>query len=142
MQIVFTAHSLPERILEWNDPYPDELRATVEGVVRLLAVKGIGNAHEFAYQSAAMTPDPWLGPDAGDVITRLHEQGVPGALIVPVGFTSEHVEILYDIDVELALAAENMGFALQRISMLNDDTHTMSGLARLVRQAARDRGWT
>jgi len=141
VQIVFTAHSLPERILEWNDPYPDELRATVEGVVRLLAVEGIGNAHEFAYQSAAMTPDPWLGPDAGDVITRLHEQDVPGALIVPVGFTSEHVEILYDIDVELAHAAENMGFALQRISMLNDDKHTMSGLARLVRQAARHRGW-
>ncbi len=141
VQIVFTAHSLPERILEWNDPYPDELRATVEGVVRLLAVEGIGNAHEFAYQSAAMTPDAWLGPDAGDVITRLHEQDVPGALIVPVGFTSEHVEILYDIDVELAQAAENMGLALQRISMLNDDTHTMSGLARLVRQTARDRGW-
>ena len=113
----------------------------MEGVVRHLAVKGIGNAHEFAYQSAAMTPDPWLGPDAGDVITRLHEQGVPGALLVPVGFTSEHVEILYDIDVELAQAAENMGFALQRISMLNDDAHTMSGLARLVRQAAHDRGW-
>ena len=141
MQIVFTAHSLPERILEWNDPYPDELLATVDGIARRLANQGVENTHEFAYQSAAMTPDPWLGPDAGDVITRLHEHDVPGALIVPVGFTSEHVEILYDIDVELAQAAEKMGFALQRISMLNDDEHTMSGLARLVRQAARDRGW-
>ncbi len=141
VQIVFTAHSLPERILEWNDPYPDELHATVRGIVQRLRERGIGNAHEFAYQSAAMTPDPWLGPDAGDVITRLHEQEVPGALIVPVGFTSEHVEILYDIDIELAQAAENMGFALQRISMLNDDEHTMSGLARLVQQAAHARVW-
>ncbi len=141
VQIVFTAHSLPERILEWNDPYPDELHATVGGIVQRLRERGIGNAHEFAYQSAAMTPDPWLGPDAGDVITRLHEQEVPGALIVPVGFTSEHVEILYDIDIELAQAAENMGFALQRISMLNDDEHTMSGLARLVQQAAHARVW-
>ena len=141
VQIVFTAHSLPERILEWNDPYPDELHATVRGIVQRLRERGIGNAHEFTYQSAAMTPDPWLGPDAGEVITRLHEQEVPGALIVPVGFTSEHVEILYDIDIELAQAAETMGFALQRISMLNDDEHTMSGLARLVQQAAHARVW-
>ncbi len=141
VQIVFTAHSLPERILEWNDPYPDELHATVDGIARRLADKGVGNRHEFAYQSAAMTPDPWLGPGAGDVISRLHEQNVPGALIVPIGFTSDHVEILYDIDVELTQAANNMGFALRRISMLNDDTNTMCGLARLVRETVGGRGW-
>ncbi len=141
VQIVFTAHSLPERILEWNDPYPDELHATVDGIARRLADQGVGNRHEFANQSAAMTPDPWLGPVAGDVISRLHEHSVPGALIVPIGFTSEHVEILYDIDIELAQAAENMGFALQRISMLNDDANTMCGLARLVRETVGGRGW-
>ena len=149
VRILFTAHSLPERILEWHDPYPDELHATVEAVVqRLRAVGGseslqgaVLNQYEFAYQSAAMTPDPWLGPDAGEVIERLHGDGVPGALIVPVGFTSAHVEILYDIDVEYAQLAMRLKFLLRRIAMLNDDARTMTGLARLVRERADEMGW-
>ena len=141
VSIIFTAHSLPERILEWNDPYPDELHATVEGVVQQLRRAGVANPHEFAYQSAANTSDPWLGPDAGDVIERLQGNGIPGALVVPIGFTSDHVEILYDIDVELAQRAEHLGFVLERIPMINDDPATMFGIARLVRQTAAERGW-
>ncbi len=140
--ILFTAHSLPERILEWHDPYPEELRATMDGVAQRLDANGIRNNHEFAYQSAAMTPDPWLGPDAGEVIERLHGEGVPGALIVPIGFTSDHVEILYDIDVEYQRLASRLGFALRRIDMVNDDPAIMAGLARVVHEAATARGWT
>lgn len=139
--LLLTAHSLPQRILEWQDPYPSELRATVDAVMGRLAQVGVRNYHEFAYQSAAMTPDPWLGPDAGEVIRRLHGDEVPGALLVPIGFTSDHVEILYDIDVEYAGLASQLGFDLRRIEMLNDDPLTMSGLARLVRETAAQRRW-
>ncbi len=139
--IVFTAHSLPTRILEWEDPYPDELQATTDAVAERLAANGIHNTHEFAYQSAAMTPDPWLGPDAGEVLEQLHGADVPGALIVPIGFTSDHVEILYDIDVEYQRLAARLGLALRRIEMVNDDPVVMSGLSRVVCEAAGERGW-
>ena len=143
VQLLFTAHSLPERILEWDDPYPTELRETMEAVIeRLRPPTGIiGNPYDFAYQSAAMTQDSWLGPDAGEVIQRLHAQGCPGALLVPIGFTSDHVEVLYDIDVQYAKLADDLGFQLRRIPMLNDDPRTMAGLADLVRQRAKERDW-
>ena len=143
VQIIFTAHSLPEQILEWDDPYPQELRETTEGVMELLRQPklAVTNQYEFAYQSAAMTNDPWLGPDAGEVIRRLHDEGRRGALLVPVGFTSDHVEILYDIDVEYARLADGLGFALKRIEMLNDDPRTMAGIAGLVKTQAEERGW-
>src|ERR1044071_8643752 len=69
--VIFTAHSLPQRILEWDDPYPTQLKATVEAVMARLGP----HPHEFAFQSAAMTPDPWLGPDAGAAIARLASEG-------------------------------------------------------------------
>ncbi len=143
VQLIFTAHSLPERILEWGDPYPDELQATVGAVVERLRGRAdaVTNRHEFAYQSAATTNEPWLGPDAGEVITRLHNEGRPGALVVPVGFTSDHVEILYDIDVEYARLAQRLPFKLERIPMLNDEPRTMAGIAGLVRQLARNHDW-
>ena len=143
VQLLFTAHSLPERILEWGDPYPTELRETMEAVMeRLSPPTGIiGNPHEFAYQSAAMTQDPWLGPDAGKVIQRLHAEGCPGALLAPIGFTSDHVEVLYDIDVEYTKLANDLGFQLRRIPMLNDDPRTMAGLANLVRRRAKEHDW-
>jgi len=88
-----------------------------------------------------MTPDPWLGPDAGEVLEQLHGADVPGALIVPMGFTSDHVEILYDIDVEYQRLAARLGCALRRIDMVNDDPVVISGLSRVVCEAAGDRGW-
>lgn len=143
VQLIFTAHSLPERILEWDDPYPDELQATVAAVVERLRNRAdtVTNPFEFAYQSAAMTNEPWLGPDASEAITRLHKEGRPGALVVPVGFTSDHVEILYDIDVEYARLARELEFKLERIPMLNDESRTMAGIAGLVRQLARNHDW-
>jgi ferrochelatase len=135
--VIFTAHSLPKRILEWIDPYPRELQETVEAVGERLA----GQPYEFAYQSAAMTPDPWLGPDVGESIARLHAEGKRQVLIAPIGFVCEHVEILYDIDVEFKAQAEAFGMQLERIEMVNDEPEMMRGLAELVRARADEAGW-
>jgi ferrochelatase len=134
--VIFTAHSLPERIREWNDPYERELRETVAALRERLP----NQPWEWAYQSAAMTPDPWLGPDASEVITRLHGEGVRDVLMCPIGFICEHVEILFDIDVEFKLHAEALGMRLERIEMLNDHPLLLSALAGLVRQRAIDAG--
>jgi ferrochelatase len=136
--VVYTAHSLPERIRTWDDPYPAQLEETVAAVVAMLGP----HPHRFAYQSAAMTKEPWLGPDAGDVLDDLAREGAPGVVIAPIGFVCEHVEILYDVDVELRSRAGRHGLRLERIRMVNDAPATMAGLADLVRETARDAGWT
>jgi ferrochelatase len=135
--VIFSAHSLPERILEWNDPYPRELQETVRALVERLP----GRAWRWAYQSAAMTPDPWLGPDASEVITALHDEGHRHVLMCPIGFVCEHVEILFDIDVEFLHHARQLGMQLERIEMLNDHPGMMAGLADVVRERAREAGW-
>lgn len=135
--IIFTAHSLPQRILEWNDPYPDELLATVEAVMERIG----SHPHTFAYQSAAMTPEPWLGPDASELIERYAADGRKQILLVPIGFVCEHVEILYDVDIAFKRQAEALGVELRRIEMLNDAPPMMTGLAGLVRDKAKEAGW-
>lgn len=135
--VIYTAHSLPERIRAWDDPYPAQLAETVAAVVDALGA----HPHRFAYQSAAMTQEPWLGPDAGAVLDELARDGAPGVVIAPVGFVCEHVEILYDVDVELRARAAARGIALERIRMVNDAPAAMAGLADLVRATAREAGW-
>jgi len=135
--IVFTAHSLPQRILEWQDPYVEELTATVEAVMQRLGA----HPHQFAFQSAAMTPDLWLGPDAGAAIAELAQAGHRHVLLAPVGFVCEHVEILYDVDVVFKRQAEALGMHLERIDMLNTAPTLISGLAGLVRATAAEAGW-
>jgi len=136
--VIYTAHSLPERIRSWDDPYPTQLTQTVEAVTAVLGP----HPHTFAYQSAAMTKEPWLGPDAGDVLDDLARAGVPGVVIAPIGFVCEHVEILYDVDVALRSRAEGLGLRLERIHMVNDAPATMAGLADLVREVVGEAGWT
>ena len=135
--IVFSAHSLPQRVLEWHDPYPSELQATVKALMERLGPQ----PHTFAFQSAAMTPDPWLGPDAGEVIARLAGEGQRNVLIAPIGFVCEHVEILYDVDVVFKRRAEALGIHLERIEMLNTAPAMIAGLAGLVRAKAAEAGW-
>lgn len=135
--VVFSAHSLPERIREWNDPYCGELEATVAALAERLG----GHPHEFAFQSAGRSAETWLGPDVGEVMTRLRNAGSPGVVIAPIGFTSDHVEILYDIDVEYERLASSLSFPMARTAMLNDDPEVMGALAGLVRRVAIDRGW-
>ena len=138
VQVIFTAHSLPQRILAAGDPYPDELRASAAAVATR---RGLSN-WRFAYQSAGATADPWLGPDAGDVITELAAAGRKAFLLVPIGFVCDHVEILYDIDIEYRALAERLGVQLERTASLNDDPRLVAALADVARTAARTRGWT
>ena len=137
--VVFTAHSLPSRILESGDPYPEQLAASVRAITACLG-DGLRQYH-FAYQSAALTPDPWLGPDVGAVLTRLADQGERNVVVAPIGFTCEHVEVLYDIDVELRRQADGLGVRLERAAMVNADSEMMTGLADLVVAAVRHEGW-
>lgn len=135
--VIFTAHSLPERILEWNDPYPVQLQETVSAVIERLGPQ----PHVFAYQSAAISGDAWLGPDASELIERYAKEGKRQVLICPIGFVCEHVEILYDIDIVYQNLAKSLGVRLERIEMLNDSPVMISGLARLVRANAKEAGW-
>jgi ferrochelatase len=135
--VIFTAHSLPERILAAGDHYPDELRTSAAAVAARRGVKD----WRFAYQSAGATPDPWLGPDAGDVIAELAADGRKAFLLVPIGFVCDHVEILYDIDVEYRALAERLGVHLERTASLNDDPGLVAAVADVVRTAAWERGW-
>jgi ferrochelatase len=137
VQVIFTAHSLPQRIVAAGDPYPDQLRAGAAAVAKRHAL----HDWRFAYQSAGATPDPWLGPDAGDVITELAAAGRKAFLLVPIGFVCDHVEILYDIDVEYRALAEQLGVQLERTDSLNDDPGLVAAVADVVWTAARDQGW-
>jgi ferrochelatase len=137
VQVVFTAHSLPERIVASADPYPQELMASAEEVARRAKLV----SWRFAYQSAGATAEPWLGPDAGSVITELAKGGNDAVLLVPIGFVCDHVEILYDIDMEYQALAKRLGIQLERTKSLNDDPGLVDAVADVVRAAASDRGW-
>jgi ferrochelatase len=135
--VIFTAHSLPERILEWGDPYPMQLLATTDALTERLGPR----PYEFAYQSAAISTEPWLGPDVSEVMERHAAEGKRHMLICPIGFVCEHVEILYDIDIVYQKLARDLDVQLERIVMLNDDPQMIRGLAGLVRQTAQEAGW-
>ena len=135
--IIFSAHSLPERIRGWNDPYPDELHATVAAVMERLGP----HPHEFAFQSAAISNEPWLGPEVGAALERLAAEGQRHALIAPIGFVVEHVEILYDIDIVYQQQAKRLGLHLERIEMPGSAPSMMNDLAELVCKTAREAGW-
>jgi protoporphyrin/coproporphyrin ferrochelatase len=126
--VVFTAHSLPERILVEGDPYRDELLETS----RLIAERAGLGSWSFAFQSASPTGEAWLGPDILDELDALHARGVERVLVCPVGFVSDHLEILWDIDVEARERAAGLGLELDRIESLNDDPAFIRGLADLV----------
>ena len=135
--VILTAHSLPERILEWGDPYPLQLLATTDALMERIGPR----PHEFAYQSAAISSEPWLGPDASKVMVRYAAEGSRHMLICPIGFVCEHVEILYDIDIVYQKLAKELGVQLERIDMLNAEPEMIRGLAGLVRQTAQEAGW-
>jgi protoporphyrin/coproporphyrin ferrochelatase len=130
--VVFTAHSLPARILDSGDPYQDQLFETASLVA---GAAGISN-WSFSYQSESPTGEPWLGPDILDHLTELHDRGVTDVLVCPVGFVADHLEIRWDIDKEAAQRANELGLRLRRIEMPNADPAFVRVLAGLVRRAA------
>ncbi|WP_448545022.1 ferrochelatase [Roseiflexus sp.] len=132
---LFSAHSLPERILSWNDPYPDELRESAAGIAGLLGLTD----WRLCYQSAGMTGEPWLGPDILDYLEELHGEGVRAVVSAPFGFVAEHLEVLWDIDREAQDKAAELGMELRRIRMPNADDEFVDVLVSLVRDALRQR---
>ena len=128
--VVFTAHSLPARIVEIGDTYPESLLQTA----RLVADRAAISDWSFAFQSESPTGEPWLGPDILDHLTELRRSGVEEVLVCPVGFVSDHLEIRWDIDVEAQERAHVLGMSLQRIEMPNADREFVRALASLVDQ--------
>jgi ferrochelatase len=126
--VVFTAHSLPERILANSDPYKDQLLATSA----LVADRASVESWSFAFQSASPTGEPWLGPDILEELERLESAGVRKVLVSPVGFVADHLEILWDIDIEARARATELGLDLERTSSLNDDPAFIGVLAGLA----------
>jgi protoporphyrin/coproporphyrin ferrochelatase len=129
--VVFTAHSLPARILDEDDPYERELLTTS----RLVAEKAELEEWSFSYQSESATGEPWLGPDVLEHLTDLQSQGVEEVLVCPIGFVADHLEIRWDIDVEAVGKAQELGVELQRIEMPNAEPAFVAILARLTAQA-------
>ena len=131
--VLFTAHSLPERVLV-DDPYPDELTESARIVAERLGLE----SWSIAWQSAGRTPEPWRGPDVLDEIRRIAAEGsADGVVVCAQGFTADHLEVLYDLDIEAAQVAASVGLAFGRTRSLNDDTAVMDALAALVVETAR-----
>lgn len=137
VSLVFTAHSLPQSILREGDPYVDQLQASVGAVSREL-----GRPARFAFQSAGRTGDSWLGPDVGALLEELAAAGTRQVLICPIGFVSDHLEVLYDIDIECQALAEKLNVHLERTQSLNASSLLIGALAELVSRAAKGRGWS
>jgi ferrochelatase len=137
--LVFTAHSLPARIRDQGDPYVAHLEASVAGVLaRLPARRG---PTRLAFQSAGRTPEPWLGPDAALALEDLAAAGERDVLLAPIGFLSDHLEVLYDVDIELQSVARRLAVRLERTESLNASPLLIEALADLARRTATGHGW-
>lgn len=126
--VLFTAHSLPERILSWNDPYPERLQETARALAERVGLP----EWCVAYQSAGKTPFPWLGPDILEVLEDLAASGEREVLVVPIGFVSDHLEVKWDIDIEAQEKARELGIHLERTASLNDDPVFLDGLVEEI----------
>jgi ferrochelatase len=133
--VVFTAHSLPARILDEGDPYENELLTTCRSIAQRAAL----SEWTFSYQSESPTGEPWLGPDILDHLTELHERGVEDVLLCPIGFVADHLEILWDLDTEAVERANELGMRLERIEMPNVDPAFIGVLSGLIRTALPER---
>ena len=128
VHVMFTAHSLPARVVTDGDAYPDEVRRTAALVAGLLGTP----TYSVAFQSAGRTGEPWLGPEIRDEIRRLALAGVRDLVVCPVGFVADHLEVLYDIDIEARDVAREAGIRLERVPSMNDDPTFIAGLADLA----------
>jgi ferrochelatase len=128
--IVFTAHSLPARVIEAGDQYADQVAETARGVAEQAGL----DRYHCAYQSAGRTPEPWIGPGVGDLIKDLAQRGVRRFLVVPIGFVCDHTEILFDIDVQAAAEARDRGASVRRTESLNTSPTFIGLLETLVHE--------
>ncbi len=126
--VLLTAHSLPERVVAMKDPYPGEVHGTAEAVAAQLG----GQPTRFAYQSQGRSGETWLGPSVEETVEALAHEGHRHVLVAPIGFLCDHVETLYDIDIELNQLARATGMQLERIPMLNASAPLIDTLASVV----------
>ena len=126
--VLFTAHSVPAGVLDGGDPYPEQLRETSALVARTAGAP----RWSFAYQSAGRTAEPWLGPDVLDAIADLAERGETGLVVQSIGFVADHLEVLYDLDVEAREMAGRLGLGFVRAEMPNAHPDFVAALADLV----------
>jgi protoporphyrin/coproporphyrin ferrochelatase len=136
-KVLFTAHSLPQRIIDAGDPYPQELRATAVAVAEAVGLRE-GEQWAIAWQSAGRTPEPWIGPDVLDAIDALAASENPpgGVLVCACGFVADHLEVLFDLDIEAKKHAEARGLVFDRTTCVNDNPEVMAALARRIIEAA------
>lgn len=134
-RVLFTAHSLPERVLALGDPYPDQLRETAVAVAARVGLPA--DRWQTAWQSAGRTPEPWLGPDILAVVQEA-AMSWDGVLVCACGFISDHLEVLYDLDIETARRAEEVGIAFARTKAMNDDATILGALADQIITRAAD----
>jgi protoporphyrin/coproporphyrin ferrochelatase len=139
IHVVFSAHSLPVRILKTGDPYDEQLQQTAHLVAERAGLED--GQWSWSYQSAGRSPEPWLGPQLPEHLRALAERGIRNVISLPVGFVSDHVEILYDIDIQAQGVARELGMRLERPPALNDDPLFIDTLAGLVREKAVEMGW-
>ena len=128
VRVLFTAHSLPARVVAEGDRYPDEIAATARLVAERLGLA----RYEQTFQSAGRTGEEWLGPDLRDELRRLAAEGVREVVVSPVGFVAEHLEVLYDIDIEAQAVAREVGIRLERARSMNDDPGFIAALADIA----------
>ncbi len=134
--VIFTAHSIPSRLVDAGDVYADQVAETAAAVAKV----GHLQRWSVAYQSAGRTDDPWLGPDVRDVITSLSASDAKAVVVCPIGFVSDHLEVLYDIDIEARAVADNAGLGFARTASLDDDPRFCAMLARIVLDSSDDPG--
>jgi ferrochelatase len=132
VEVVFTAHSLPTRILDMGDPYPDQLAETAAAVAERAGVA----RWSVGWQSAGRTPEPWIGPDILAVLPALAAAGAAGVVVCPAGFVSDHLEVLYDLDIEARAAAEKLGLAFTRTPSPNAEPSFCAAVAGVIRGSA------
>ncbi len=131
IEVVFTAHSLPNRILDMGDPYPDQLAETAGAVAGQAGI----DRWSVGWQSAGRTPEPWIGPDLLAILPTLVEAGAAGVVVCAAGFVSDHLEVLYDLDIEARTAADGLGLAFTRTPSPNAHPDFCATLADVVRDA-------
>jgi ferrochelatase len=136
-RVLFTAHSLPQRIIDGGDPYPNELRATATAVANQLQLTE-GTDWGIAWQSAGRTPEPWIGPDILAVLQEIADtKSADGVVVSACGFVADHLEVLFDLDIEAKHLADSLGLAFARTACVNDNAHVMGALAQRVISAAQ-----
>ncbi|MEK4509999.1 ferrochelatase [Paenibacillus sp. FSL K6-2524] len=128
VRVLFSAHSLPEKILQMGDPYQDQLLETSRAVAEKTGV----TSWQFTWQSAGRTAEPWLGPDILDTLRTLSQEQVEDILVAPIGFVSDHLEVLYDLDIEAKTIAKELDMRLERIDSLNSDPLYMETMSDVI----------